>query len=243
MKYAIFIVFSLEALASAYIPHEQPTCQFRATILAYIDQTIDDPSEIGEFDPELKFFKEIMKLRDDDIQHIADDAVKFFNERYGLDFSLSPPSNESIYVENATVVPFKLAKNIDIIVNLNNWIQTGSTGSTCYRIYDGGFSVVFSGTQLLHGSYGGVDGVLVGETQSLTYGYRIIDVCKQSPVILQYQSATPVRQEPVDGAIPLNFDIYSTVFGYGKELGYASITPDPDEPGRFRFIARTVYTF
>ena len=247
MKFVILTIFlfvSLESLASAYIPHEQPTCQFPATFLAYIDQTIDDPNAIVESDTELKFFKEIMKLRDDDIQHTADDAVKFFNEHYGLDFSLSPPSDEFIYVyENATLSPFKLAKNIDFIVNLNNWIQTGSTRSTCYRMYDGGFVVAFSGTQTLHGSYGGVDGVLVREGENMLYGFLIIDVCKQSPVILQYQSATPLRQEPVDGATTLNFDLYSTVLGYGKELGVASITPHPDEPGRFRYVSRSVYTF
>ena len=191
-----------------------------------------------------RHLKEIMKLRDDDIQHRADDAVKFFNERYGLDFSLSPPSDKFVYVyENATLSPFKLAKNIDFIVNLNNWIQTGSTRSTCYRIYDGGFSVVISGTQTLHGSYGGVDGVLVREGENMLYGFLIIDVCKQSPVIVQYQSATPLRHEPVDGAIPLNFDLYNTVLGYGKSLGFESVTPDPDEPGRFRYVSRAVFTF
>ena len=57
MQYRLFIVFLFIASASAYTPHEPPTCQFPATLLVYIDQTIDDPNAILEPDPELKFFK------------------------------------------------------------------------------------------------------------------------------------------------------------------------------------------
>ena len=49
--------------------------------------------------------------------------------------------------------PFRLADDIDYLVTLNNWIQTGNTRSTCYRIRDRGFQVKFSDDQVLHGSY------------------------------------------------------------------------------------------
>ena len=238
-------LLTLELGAFASLPFfSTQTCQFPASFLTYIDQNIDHPNAIVAPDPELSFFKDIMKFRDDDIQHTADDAVKFFNKRYGLDFSLSPPNDNIVsFYENATLKPFKLAIDIDFIVMLSNWIQTGSTQSKCYQIYEGGFEVAFSGTQILHGSYGGVDGELVGERDLLLYGFLSIDVCPQSPVIILFQSATPVRQVPVDNLIYFNNELYNRVLGYGKSLGFTTLTPALDEPGRFRLVSRSIYTF
>ena len=45
-----------------------------------------------------------MGLRDDDIQHLFEDAIEFFNERYSLDFSLSPPNEQKERLfENVTL--------------------------------------------------------------------------------------------------------------------------------------------
>ena len=243
MKF-IFLLFllSLKAFASSQLSSSPPTCQFPASFLTYVDQIGDDPDVLVR-DPELKFFKETMKLRDDDIQHTADDAVKFFNEHYGLDFSLSPPNDEFISLyENATLSPYFLNDIIEYKVALNNWIQTGSTRSTCYRIYEGGFVVTFSGAQILRGSYGGADGILVGERESVLYGFYSITSCKQSPVIIQFQSATPTRHIEVDRATFINYELYNRVLGYGKAVGVITLSPT-DKPGSFHVIVRVAITF
>ena len=50
-----------------------------------------------------------MGLRDDDIQHVFEDAIEFFNERHGLDFSLSPPNEpKGCLLENATLSLYRL---------------------------------------------------------------------------------------------------------------------------------------
>ena len=52
---------------------------------------------------------EDMGLRDDDIQHLYEDAIEFFNESYGLDFSLSPPNEpKECLLENATLSLYRL---------------------------------------------------------------------------------------------------------------------------------------
>ena len=61
---------------------------FTATFVGLVDQTVEDPLILID-DPEQTFFKETLGFRDDDIQHAFQDALKFFNETYGLDFSLS----------------------------------------------------------------------------------------------------------------------------------------------------------
>ena len=75
------------------------------------------------------------------------------------------------------------------------------------------------------------------------HGYSKIDVCDQSPLIIQLQSGTPFRMEPVDGFRFLNFDLYNNVLGYGKALGTSIVKPDQDNPGKFTVVTRAVYTF
>ena len=100
----------------------------------------------------------------------------------------------------------------------------------------------FTGDQLIHGSYGREEGIPAAVGTTIQYGYDVIDVCDQSPVIVQFQSASPFRSEPVDGMFFANYDIYNRVLGYGKALGIVSIKPGQDS-GKFHLIFRLVYTF
>ena len=50
----------------------------------------------------------------------------------------------------------------------------------------------------------------------MAYGFFHIDVCKQSPVIIQFQSSTPVGLEPIYGIGVFTSDLYNRVLGYGK---------------------------
>ena len=221
-----------------------PSEHFSAVFTATIDQTVDNP-ELIEDDPELMFFKNYMNFRDSDIQHTIEDAIQFFKNKYGLDFSDSVPNEKNEYfIWNITKMsPFILPLHINYIVNENYWIRTGNTRSSCYHILDGGFRVTFFADQMLHGSYGETEGKPVGPFDGLFYGFYNIDVCQQSPVIIQYQSGTPFRAEPIDGMVPFNCDAYNHVLGHGNAQGIARIFPDPKEPGRYRAVARNVFTF
>ena len=219
-------------------------CQlFPASFPMFVDQIIDG-AEVFLDDPDLKYLREVMKLRDDAVQHTIDDAMKFFNESYGLHFSPSPPNDQNEYFYwNAKLSAYRVAENIEYLLTLNSWILTGNSRSTCYLVHEGGFRVSFSGDQSLNGSYGGAAGKPAGVGNFLVYGFYIIDVCGQSPVIIQYQSATPIRQEPVDGIIIINLDLYSRVLGKGKAEGIYTFTPAPDDVGKFHLIVRNFVTF
>ena len=217
--------------------------EFTATFVALSDQILDDPNALIN-DQEMTFLKEDMGLRDDDIQHIFEDAIEFYNETYGLDFSNSPPNEQNEYFfENAKMILFRFHENVHYQVIFNNWIQTGKTRTTCHDIQIGGYHVTFTGDQLLHGSYGGDKGIPAGVGTTIQYGYDVIHVCDQSPVIVQFQNASPFRSEPVDGALFLNLDIYNNILGYGKSLGVINTKPDPDNPGKHRLVSRIVFTF
>ena len=83
-------------------------------------------------------------------------------------------------------------------------------------MHGGGITVIFAGNQTLYGSYGGTEGKPVESGDLLLYGIFSIDVCQQSPVLIQFQSNTP---EPIDGTLIVNFDLYNAVLGYGKAQG------------------------
>ena len=223
------------------------TCRsepFSAVFAASFDHTLDTPTAIYD-DPDLTFFKTYMQFRDVALQHTVDDAIKFFNDSYGLDFSASTPNEQNErFFENAKMSPFIIPPyEIDYIVTENNWIRNGNTRSMCYLIRDGGFQITFSADQTLRGSYGGTTGKPAGIADLLLYGFYNIDVCKQSPVIIQYQSGTPFRAEPIDGFYVINCDIYNRVLGHGKAQGIFLSIPDPDEPSQFRVTLRNMFTF
>ena len=194
MKFWIqLLIFAVSSLA--VVSQTCPSDHFSALITATLDQTFDDPLLLM-FDPEVMFFKTIMKFREATIQHVTEDAIHFFNNEYGLDFSNSIPNEQNQrFFQNATMNPvFLPPEKVNIIVTVIRWIQSGMTHSTCYSRRVGGFQVSFSSKQILYGNYGGAEGKLVGTESILVYGFYNIDVCKQSPIIIQFQTTTPSTQ-------------------------------------------------
>ena len=240
MKVWIYsLVFAVSSLAVS--SQTCPSNHFSAIFVATVDQVFDE--RIGAvFDPEFTFFRDVLKYRDEDIRHAAEDAFRFFNETYGLDFSTAPPNPQhQLTLGNAQLNPFFLSKEIKYTVTSNNWIRTGSTRSSCYTLDDGGFRVHFLGDQTLYGSYGGPEGKPAGMGNVLAYGFFSINVCQQSPVLLQFQTATPLRPEPIDGINVINQDIYNHVLGYGKGQGVVYYQPEPN--GKVRLVIRNAITF
>ena len=247
MKFKIYCllvaVFSLQFYISLCDPGSAHCSDLTATFVTVINQTFDNPIYTIA-DPEMTFFRDIMGFRDDEIQHAFEDAVKFFNKTYGLDFSLSPPNEENEYFfENAKMTLFRFQEDVRYQVVFNNWIRTGSTRTSCAEVQIGGYLVTFTGDQLLHGSYGGVEGKPAGVEEFTEYGYNKFYVCDQSPVIIQIQNASPFRSEPVDGLFFLNFDTYNNILGYGKALGVITVEPDRENPEKYRSVVQVVYTF
>ena len=235
----IFAVSSL-AVCSQTCPSEHFSVIFTATIEA--SSTSTGPVD----DPELSFFKTYLKFSDSDIQHTIDDAIQFFNNTFGLDFSNSPPNEKNErFFQNAKMSPFTLSPDIvsNYVVTDNRWIRTGNTYSSCYHKRDGGFGVTFSSEQTLYGSYGGAEGKPAGTTTMVGYGFYIINICEQSPLIIQFQNSYPIRPEPIDGISVFTSDLYNRVLGYGKVHGIFQAFPDPNEPGNIRTVLRAVYTF
>ena len=99
-------------------------------------------------------FQWCLGYSDDEIQQEVQNALQFFSERFGLDFSLTQPNEQGLrFFQNATLQPIRQHNQINAIVN--HWILTGNTRTKCFSNTIGGFLVTFSGEQILRGTYSG----------------------------------------------------------------------------------------
>ena len=232
------------AVASLIVSSQTcPPRHFSAVVVASIDQTFEDP-DIYVADSELIFFKKALKLREEEIHHVFEDAMDFFNYTYGLDFSASPPNEEyHRYLENADMHPYALRKDVNNIATANSWIRNGNTRSRCYRIYEGGIVVSLLNDTTLHGRYGGDEGKPAGPYEPLVYGFYSIDACEQSPVLIHYRCPTPIRPEPIDGTYVINCYAFNRALGRGRLQGINIVRPDRDDSEEYRVSFTNVLTF
>ena len=178
--YLVVVLLSFKVVASLHTGDQGQFClTLSASFITTIDQTIGTVNYLIR-DPEYTFFKEIMGFRDDAIQHMSqDDAFKFFNDTYGLDFSLSQPNKENEYFfENAKLSLFRFPRDVHYLLVLNNWIQTGNTRVTCRDIHDGGFEVTFQG----------------GSTRLSIYGFSVLCVFFRSGAPNRYRVRTELSR-------------------------------------------------
>ena len=77
-------------------------------------------------DTNLTFFREDLRYNDDEIKLEVQNALQFFSERFGLEFSLTQ-ANElgQRFFQNATLQPVRGPNQTNAI--LNRWILTGNT--------------------------------------------------------------------------------------------------------------------
>ena len=91
-------------------------------------------------DTNLTYFREVLRYSDDEIQQETQKALQFFNERFGLDFSLSQPNEQGLrFFQNATFQPTRQPSGI--VATFNRWPITGNTRSRYFTAALGGYFV------------------------------------------------------------------------------------------------------
>ena len=69
---------------------------------------------------------------------------------------------------------------------------------------------------MLHGEYGGEEGKLAFANDIVFYGHEYAyDVCEQQGIIFQIESPTPLRNEPSDGWLVINYQFRNRMLGEG----------------------------
>ena len=192
-----------------------------AQFVLYVDSTIsaDAVLQSAGIDTNLTFFREVLGFDDAQIQHETQNAFQFFNDRFGLNFSLSEPDElGQRFFQNATLRPFS-RRPLPGFVTFNRWLVTGNTRSKCYTLSVGGYAVSFTGEQTLRGTYGGEEGIQVTGSRVLNYAYRYISIPHRDPLVIQYWTPIP-NEAQLLGLFVLFYELSHPTLGQGAQQGF-----------------------
>ena len=240
MKASIIVMLFCMFTGSNARSRTCPTPQwYVAEFVGIADKVVSSPVIL---DGSLSFFRDVMLFNEEEIAQVEEDAIQFFNTKFGLNFSQSEPNDlGQRFYQNATFFPARLSPEVQYAITFNRWIVSGNTRSVCFETHVGSYRVEFSDQQILHGTYGGEKGIPVELTDALAYGYYNIPVCPQEPLVIQFSTATPFRADPHDGIVVTNLDLIHRVWGHGLTRGIGLLIPTED--GHVYYILRELFTF
>ena len=190
-----------------------------AQIVLYANRVLS--SELRQpilVDTNLTFFREVLEFDDAESQQETQNAFQFFNERFGLDFSLSEPDELGVHIfQNATFQPFRAVGGP--IATFNRWLLTGNTWSRCFTTALGGYRVDFNGEQTLRGTYGGEEGIQVTNNRVLLYDYISISIPGRDPLVIQRWTPIPNEAQQF-GLYVLFYELSHPTLGQGAQQGF-----------------------
>ena len=192
-----------------------------AQFVTYVDSTISEGAALQSagIDTNLTFFREDLGFDDAQIQHETQNAFQFFNDRFGLNFSLSEPDElGQRFFQNATLQPFSW-RPTNGFITFNRWLVTGNTRSKCYTLSLGGYAVGFTGEQTLRGTYGGEEGIQVTSSRVLRYAYHHISIPHHDPLVIQYWTPVP-NEARLLGLFVLFYELSHPTLGQGAQQGF-----------------------
>ena len=190
-----------------------------AQIVLYADRVLSaEVLQPISVDTNFTFFREVLGFDDAEIQQETQNAFQFFNERFGLDFSLLEPNELGVhFFQNATFQSFRAAGGPT--ATFNRWLLTGNTRSKCFTTAIGGYRVDFTGEQTLRGTYGGEEGIQVTSNRVLLYDYVSISVPHRDPVVIQRWTPIPNEAQQF-GLYVLFYELSHPTLGQGAQQGF-----------------------
>jgi hypothetical protein len=203
---------------------------FRAFLVYLAEPTLapGEPSSFTDAANVDHFQHDIMGRTDAEVTQQRDLAVAYFNNRFGLDFSTATAAADgSLSIPGATFTPFVFNEHN----NYHAYVVSGrAVPDTGWQVRDGGFQVTLTQGMMLHGSYGGSNGISAPAGAAFVFGdYNI----KAEPpgeatgnikgeatenILIHYQSHSPIIAR-ADGETSFNCDLTSEQWGPGAARG------------------------
>ena len=174
------------------------------------------------------------------IQHAS--AIEFFNKRFGLNFlRVDPNEPQRRLFQNATFEPFFLTTPFTATVD--PWLVSGRTRSgRCFNAREGGFVVNLIGNQVLRGTFGGEEGIVVAPgIPILTWAFYKIDAYEVEPILILIASNVPARTTE-DGIVLDSNIVFHSKLGRGSENSVNTFTPIPNSRN-LQFVTRRILVF
>ena len=192
-------------------------------------------------DTDYTFLREIARFTPQEIEADLQNAIDFYATRFGLDYSSEPDEFGVRSFQNTTFSPVNFP--VTFTATVNSWLKSGSTRSTCYPVRTGGYIIRFNADQILYGTYGGEQGILASSNDGLGYGYFVIDVCPQEPLLIRFENTIPDRFEPINGYSVIKEDVFHRTLGEGLALGTSKTTIESADGSILRYEFRVVLHF
>ena len=194
-------------------------------------------------DPQLTFYTEILGFTAEEAEQELENAIQHFNTQFGIDFSNVEPNEENQRsLPTAAFTPNLNPMNFTLVAN--RWLVTGNRRSRCFPMTVGFFAINFNDTTMLHGVYGGEEGIPVSAGDTVIYGHlAIFGACAQQPIVIQAQNNIPGRRTPVEGWIIDEYRLYNRQLGRGRAQTVLKSAPSPDDPTMVVIEAQMVISF
>lgn len=235
---AVLALASIGAAASGTLPiGKSATPDSYQKFLVYMANGTYNPNDPNYQAPDGTFFqKQIMHRSDAEIAQQRANALAFFKERFGID-----PANGDVTISSSMFDP----RN-----NYRAYVIGGETvPSAGFVVRDGGFNARVTKDTYLHGTYGGDAGKLAPAGTAVTFGdYNILRTAGASsqptkPLILHYQSETPIRGANADGVRTFRCELIDPETGQ-HGIAQGVIAPPRDAGnGNLQMSIRNVLTF
>jgi hypothetical protein len=198
---------------------------FRA-FLVYVAEPTLAPGEPSSFTDAANvdhFQHDIMGRTAAEVTQQRDMAAAYFDERFGLDFSTATVAQDgSLSIPGATLQAFVLNEHVNYRAYV---VSDRAVPDTGWLVRDGGFQVALTEGTLLHGSYGGSEGILAPAGAAMVFGDYNIKVeppgrVSAGNILIHYQSHSPIIAR-ADGETSFNCDLISDQWGPGAARGVA----------------------
>lgn len=181
---------------------------------------VDEPTEV-DYDTFREFQAEVYGRDEAALADYRQEAIAFYAERFGLDFSEAPVTEDgSQSIDGATLVPSFVAPETEYRAYTIGSERVPSEG---YVVRDSGFNVMLTEGVTLHGEYGGSAG-RQAPASLLAFGeYNILvpgpgDSGNDREIVIAFRSTGPIFAN-ADGTMVFVCDIESEQWGSGQARG------------------------
>ena len=213
-------------------------------VFAVVTQTVLSPTTTPNV-PQMTYYTETLGFTAQEAEQEMENAIQHFNTQFGIDFSnVEPNEANERFLPTATFSPNMNAANFTHTVVTNQWIANGNRRSRCFPMTIGFFVVNFNATTMLHGVYGGEEGIPVTASDALSYGHMaIFGACDQQPIVIQAQNNIPCRSTPVEGWVIDELQLYNRQLGRGRAQSVFKSAPNPNDPTRINLDVQIAFSF
>ena len=221
------------------------TCStpFDAAFAGVTDRVVPLSVTLSSLDSQLTFYTEMLGFTVEEANRVMENAIQHFNTQFGIDFSnVEPDETNQRFLPTTIFSPNLNPINFTIVAN--RWIVSGHRRSQCFPMSIGFFAINFNATTMLHGVYGGEEGIQVSAGDTVIYGHMaIFGACDQQPIVIQAQNNIPGRRTPVEGWIVDEYQLYNRQLGRGRAQSVLKTALKPDDPTMVVVEVQMVFSF